>query len=63
MNLPKIATDDALLFGSLALVAIGTLLVTLSVTGNAALAVGLALIVFGAPSFVVTFLAAAGEPE
>ena len=63
MNLPKIATDDALLFGSLALVAIGTLLVGVSLTANVALSVGAALIVFGVPSFVVTFLAAAEESK
>lgn len=61
--MPKIATDDALLFGSLAMVAIGTLLVIVALTANVALAVGSALIVFGVPSFVVTFLAAAGEPK
>lgn len=61
--MPKIATDDALLFGSLGMVAIGTLLVIVALTANAALAVGSALIVFGVPSFAITFLAAAGEPK
>ena len=58
MQLSNIDTDDALLFGSLAMVAIGTLLVAATLSGNLALALGIALIVFGAPAFVVIFLAA-----
>jgi hypothetical protein len=60
MTLPD--TDDLLLFGSLAMVAIGVLLVVASLSGHLALAVGAGLITFGLPSFLVTFMAA-GEPE
>lgn len=60
MNLP---TEDVLLFGSLAMVAIGSALAVGSITGRGLLAFGVALIVFGIPAFVITFIAAAEEPK
>jgi hypothetical protein len=62
MRLPKIAPDDLLLFGSLALVAIGLALVTLTTTGDAVAALGVALVAFGGPSVFITLLAA-GETK
>lgn len=53
-----IETDDALLFGSIGLAALGTALTAFSLTSNPILAVGLALIVFGAPTAVLVLLAA-----
>ena len=55
-------TEDLILFGSFAAVAIGALLVVAASAGNGFLAIGVGLIVFGVPSAIVTFLAA-GEPE
>jgi hypothetical protein len=62
MNLPKIATDDALLFGSLAAFALGVAFVVGAMTGDALLALGAALVGFGLPASVVIFMAAA-EPS
>lgn len=62
MNLPDIDPDDLFLFGSLALMAIGAAVVTVASTGQGWLAFGVALIVFGLPAFLVTFMAA-GETE
>ena len=56
--MPKIAADDAFLFGSLGLLAIGCAMIVAASTGDAWLAIGVALAVFGLPAFVVTFLAA-----
>ena len=58
----KIATDDLVLFGSLAVLSIGAALVTASSTGQGWLAFGVALVVFGLPAFLITFMAA-GESE
>lgn len=63
MKLPKIDTDDALLFGSLAAFALGVTIVAASLTEHLGLAVGLGMIVFGAPSAVIAFLAAAEPPK
>ena len=62
MTLPKIAAEDALLFGSLALVAVGSAFVTFTTTQDALLAFGVALVVFGVPSTLITLLAA-GETK
>ncbi len=62
MKLPKIATDDAVLFGSLGLAAIGAALIAASRTADAVLSVGIALLVFGVPAVVITFIAA-GESK
>lgn len=59
MNLPKVATDDILLFGSLAAFALGVGLVVAAITGDALLALGMALVGFGFPAATVVFLAAA----
>ena len=55
-------SDDAFLFGSLGLVAVGCAMVVAATTSDAVLAIGVGLAVFGLPAFVVTFLAA-GAPE
>lgn len=60
MTLPD--TDDLLLFGSIAAVALGALLVTLSLADDPIAAAGVALVVFGLPTAVITLLAA-GETE
>ena len=60
MTLPD--TDDLLLFGSLALAAVGVTLVVFASTGDAVAALGAALLVFGVSAFLVTFMAA-GEAE
>jgi hypothetical protein len=62
MTPPKIAADDALLFGSLSLVAIGAALVTFTTTNDLLGALGVALVVFGVPSKLITLLAA-GETK
>lgn len=54
--------DDALLFGSLAIAALGAALATFALTASPLLAVGLALIVFGIPSTVIVLLAAGDNP-
>ena len=56
MTLPN--TDDLLLFGSLALAAIGAALVTLTTTDDGILALGVAFVVFGVPTALITLLAA-----
>lgn len=61
--MPQIDTDDLLLFGSLALAAVGAALVTATTTGDALAAAGVALIVFGIPSVLITFMAASEEPK
>lgn len=63
MTFPKIDPDDLVLFGSLALAATGAALVTAGSTSNGLLAFGVALLVFGTPAFLVTFMAAAEEPK
>lgn len=63
MKLPKIDTDDLVLFGSLLIFAVGAGLVVISRTGDGVLAFGAACIVFGLPSAVIAFLAAAETTE
>jgi hypothetical protein len=58
----KIATDDLVLFGSLGLLAIGCAAVAGATTGNWLLGIGVALMVFGLLSALVSFMAA-GETE
>lgn len=60
--MPKIDTDDLLLFGSLALAAIGAAFVTATTTNDVLAAVGVALLVFGIPSTLITFMAS-GETK
>ena len=60
--MPNIDADDLLLFGSLALAAIGAALITGTTTGDVLAAVGVALLVFGIPSALITFMAS-GESE
>ena len=55
-------TDDLLLFGSLGLAALGAAIVTFETTGRGLLGIGVALVVFGVPTLLITLLAA-GEPE
>ena len=62
MNLPKIDTDDLLLFGSLGLAAGGAALIAWATTDEIGLALGVLLLVFGVPAALVTFMAA-GEPS
>lgn len=57
MKLPKIDSDDLVLFGSLALLSVGAAFVTASSTGNGWLAFGIGLIVLGLPSALLGFLA------
>ena len=59
----KIDADDILLFGSLALAAIGAAFVTATTTGDILAAVGVALIAFGIPSALITFMAASEETQ
>ena len=62
MTLPKIDADDALLFGSLALCAIGAALITFTTTNDVLAALGVLCVVFGVPSALITILAA-GETK
>jgi hypothetical protein len=62
MKMPKIAADDLLLFGSIALAAIGAALVTLETTDRPLVALGVLFVVFGVPTALIT-LAAAGEDQ
>lgn len=61
MTIPN--TDDILLFGSLALAAIGAALVTATTTNDFLAAAGVALLVFGIPSALITFMAASEETK
>lgn len=63
MKIPKIAADDLMLFGSLFLAALGAALVVCSRTGDLTLGLGMALIVFGLPAAVITFMAASEETK
>lgn len=60
MKLPD--TDDLLVFGSLALAAIGAALITGTTTGDVLAALGVALVLFGIPSALITFMAS-GETK
>ena len=60
--MPNIDADDLLLFGSLALAALGAALITGTTTGDVLAAVGVALLLFGIPSALITFMAS-GETE
>ena len=60
--MPNIDADDLLLFGSLALAALGAALITGTTTGDVLAAVGVALLLFGIPSALITFMAS-GESE
>ena len=60
MTLPD--TEDLLLFGSLGLTAIGAALIVATTTGDITAAIGVALVVFGVPSVLITLLAA-GEDK
>ena len=62
MTLPKIDADDAILFGSLALVSVGVALIGYATTNDGLIALGLSLIVFGLPAAIITILAA-GETK
>ena len=55
-------TDDLILFGALALAAVGAALVVVASTSDSLAAVGTALLVFGIPTFLIAFMAA-GETE
>lgn len=61
MTFPKIAADDLVLFGSLALAAIGAALITLSTTDDVGASLGVALLVFGLPAALIAFMASAVE--
>ena len=61
MRIPNIDTDDLVLFGSLALAALGAALLAWTSTDDALLALGVLLIVFGLPAVLLTFMAAAVE--
>ena len=61
--MPKIDTDDLLLFGSLALAAIGAAFITATTTDDLLAAFGVALVVFGVPSTLITLMAAAEETK
>lgn len=63
MTFPKIDADDLVLFGSLAMAAIGAALVTATTTNDLLAAVGVALLVFGIPATLITFMAAAQESK
>jgi hypothetical protein len=58
MTLPKIASDDVLLFGCLALAAVGAALITFTTTHDGLAALGVAFVVFGVPSALIVLLAA-----
>ena len=60
--MPNIDADDLLLFGSLALASLGAALITGTTTGDVLAAVGVALLLFGIPSALITFMAS-GESE
>ena len=62
MTFPKIDPDDIMLFGSLALFAIGAAFITAATVNDGLAAVGVGLLVFGLPAALVAFLAAA-EPS
>ena len=62
MTFPKIEPDDIVLFGSLALFAIGAAFITAATIGDGLAAVGVALLVFGGPAALIAFMAAA-EPS
>jgi hypothetical protein len=57
----KIPTDDLVLFGSLALAALGTALIAFTATGDGMLSVGVAFLVFGLPSAALTLMAGASK--
>jgi hypothetical protein len=59
MKLPNIASDDLMLFGSLALFALGAAVVVVATTKDPLLAFGVGLVVFGLPAGLIAFLAAA----
>lgn len=61
MRLPD--SDDIVLFGSLALAAIGAALVTAGTTSDGVLAFGVALLVFGVPATLIAFMAASQETK
>jgi hypothetical protein len=61
MKFPKIEPDDLVLFGSLALAAVGGAFITAGTTSDSILALGVALIVFGIPSALIAFMAASEE--
>lgn len=61
MKLPD--NDDLLLFGSLALAAIGAGIITLTTTDDFGAALGVVLLVFGLPSALIAFMAAAQETK
>ncbi|MCA1570829.1 MAG: hypothetical protein LC798_11030 [Chloroflexi bacterium] len=58
----NIDTDDLLLFGSLALVAVGSALVVAALTEHVLLACGTGMIGFGLPTALITLLAARETP-
>lgn len=58
----RIDSDDILLFGSLAGFALGVAMVVGAMTGDALLAVGMALVGFSFPACAVVFMAAS-EPS
>ena len=60
--MPNIDTDDLLLFGSLALAAVGAAFITGTFTGDVLAAVGVAFLLFGIPSALITFMAS-GEQK
>jgi hypothetical protein len=59
----KIDADDLVLFGSVALFAIGAAFVTAASSGNGLLSFGVALIVFGVPTAFIAFMAAGQETK
>ncbi len=59
----KIATDDLVLFGSLALAAIGAAFVTVTTTNDGLAAIGVALLMFGIPATLITFMAASEDTQ
>lgn len=61
MTFPKIDSDDLVLFGSLGAFALGAALVTIATSSNPVLSLGVALIVFGLPAALITFMAASAE--
>ena len=60
MTLPD--TEDLLLFGSLALAALGAALIVGTTTDDLLLAFGVAFVVFGIPSALITLMAS-GETK